>query len=319
MELLNRSASEDVFGRTTKGPVGAADLRILQELSLKAERAQPKPTASNPRYSQPGGSNNTSRPSSTSSVPRGPPHAAAAPSRGRAKRKRRSPHSASSQEEDISSLGSSVAMSSDTVCPYTMPRSQQPPQTLPASVQAGKPMHWCSRCTLCRPSSSDETRCEAARTLACTDIQGVGRRLRAPSPSGGPRGRSICQLSWLTPWMLHRPLAGQTRQQHLFFPCLHLLGMPPAHCLRTCSCQDDPAAEAQLGGDTRLIDLHHPLWAPELGMRCSASGSAPTAAWPCACSHWQASDLAAQLQGVVHAHHDRCCRLQINATSSTSP
>ena len=30
MELLNKSASEDVFGRTTKGPVGTADLRILQ-------------------------------------------------------------------------------------------------------------------------------------------------------------------------------------------------------------------------------------------------------------------------------------------------
>ena len=118
MELLNRSASEDVFGRNTKGPVGAADLRILQELSLKAERAQPKPTASNPRFSQPGGSGGTtSRPSSTSSGPRGSAQAAAAVSRARAKRRRSNRESPSSQEDEISSLAddSGVAVSSDTV------------------------------------------------------------------------------------------------------------------------------------------------------------------------------------------------------------
>ena len=54
MEMLAgdfQARPEDVFGRRGRTAIDAADLKMLEELSLKAERAQPKPTQANPLYS----------------------------------------------------------------------------------------------------------------------------------------------------------------------------------------------------------------------------------------------------------------------------
>ncbi|KAK9795959.1 hypothetical protein WJX73_007337 [Symbiochloris irregularis] len=77
MEMLSTGVSEnrpeDVFGRRGRNAIDAGDLKMLEDLSLKAERAQPKPTQANPLYVNfgRGNSDDAGEPSSFSRPPEG--------------------------------------------------------------------------------------------------------------------------------------------------------------------------------------------------------------------------------------------------------